>query len=75
MTEPEKRGTPAQGNSTIKIGSVVKIQGNAVNTTWEKGVVVDINVEGALIDYFYPYGIYGGARRVVVSELDVEATE
>ena len=60
---------------SIKKGTNVVVRGNAKGTTWEKGVIVNINAEGALIDYNYPHGIYGQGLRVVLSELDVDVSE
>jgi FKBP-type peptidyl-prolyl cis-trans isomerase 2 len=52
-------------------GDSVVIKGNARDTTWSKGVIVDINAEGALIDYNYPYGVYGQGNRKALDELEM----
>lgn len=52
-------------------GDCVTVKGNASGTTWGEGVIVDINVEGALIDYDYPYGVYGTGDRKPLEGLEI----
>ena len=56
-------------NPEIIEGSQVRILGNAVGTCWEIGRVVDINAEGALINFgSKEYPIYGmGIRKPLFS--------
>jgi hypothetical protein len=53
----------------LEIGVSVVVPGNAPATTWREGVIVDINAEGALLDYCHPHGIYGQGQRIPLSAL------
>ena len=59
-------------NTEIKEGSQVRVLGNAKGTCWEIGRVVDINAEGALINFgTIQYPIYGMGIRKPLFSLEV----
>ena len=58
--------------TTIKKGTKVRILGNAKHTAWETGYVVDINEDGALINYgSWQIPIYGMGTRKPLEKLVV----
>jgi hypothetical protein len=57
---------------TIEEGSHVRIFGNAKDTVWETGHVVDIDEEGALINFgSKQFPIYGMRIRKPLDKLEV----
>ena len=53
----------------FKEGDRVEVIGNAKGTAWESGVITDIDENGAVIDYSYPHGMYGLAKREPLTKL------
>lgn len=56
----------------IERGSYVRIIGNAKNTCWETGYVMDINEKGAMINYGSgQFPIYGMGIREPLDQLEL----
>ena len=58
--------------TTIKVGDKVRIPENSKDTCWETGTVVDINSDGALINYGDRWDpIYGMGIRKPLDQLEM----
>jgi hypothetical protein len=61
--------TPTKKKYCENYGKKVIVPENAKGTTWEEGTIVDLNEKGYLLDFCYPYGIYGMGRRYKKNQL------
>lgn len=69
---PKSEGDENMTNTTIEKGSQVRILGNAKGTAWETGYVVDINEDGALINFgSWQIPVYGMGIRKPLDKLEV----